>query len=106
MEATTKAPGSSPLAPPTAAPLCQLDLDQLLQTRAVSNQCWTVDSLEIPNIGGKDAIDLMKHKDYDLALPTRDEVYPPTWDGRTVLINKSITKAARQQGKTSNPTKC
>jgi len=103
-------PLSSPAAP-AAAPLGQLDVNEepfvpppqqqqpVTSALLASNHCWTIGKLEIPNIRGKNAIDLMSHKDYDLILPP--EVYePPSWEGRKPLV-KAIIEAAMQQGRTS-----
>jgi len=104
---------AAPSPPPRAAgaPLGELDINQILQqktkvgttgtssTITPSGCCsWTINALKIPNTAGKNAIDLMKHKDYDLILPP--ELYTPTWDGRKTLI-KAITESAMHQGKTS-----
>jgi len=106
MEANSVAAAASPPAPPRA-PLGELDMNEFPQPGAttiaagVSNHhhhscLWTIHSLKIP--GSKDAIDLMKHKDYDLVLPPK--LYPPSWDERKSIV-KAITEAAMHQGKTS-----
>ena len=76
MEATgAGGSGIFPPPPPPAAggappaPLGELNLLNQYSHHS-SNHCWTIESLAIPNIGSRDAIDLMKHKDYDLACPT------------------------------------
>ena len=104
MEANSVAAAASPPAPPRA-PLGELDMNEFPQPGAttiaagVSNHhhhscLWTIHSLKIP--GSKDAIDLMKHKDYDLVLPPK--LYPPSWDERKSIV-KAITEAAMHQGK-------
>jgi len=76
MEATGAGGSMISLPPPPPAagarvPLGELNLlNQYSHHHSRSNHCWTIESLAIPNIGSRDAIDLMKHKDYDLACPT------------------------------------
>ena len=74
MEATGAGGSMISLPPPPPAAGARVPLGELnllnQYSHHSSNHCWTIESLAIPNIGSRDAIDLMKHKDYDLACPT------------------------------------